>query len=69
MTSTQAPVSDLDIARAARIRPIEEIAAAAGIPDGIIGQDRWNSMSLSGPLPGRELMSDAVDGFKNPAFP
>jgi formate--tetrahydrofolate ligase len=32
MTSTQAPVSDLDIARAARIRPIEEIAAAAGIP-------------------------------------
>ncbi|MDF9278009.1 formate--tetrahydrofolate ligase [Arthrobacter sp. EH-1B-1] len=32
MTSIHAPVSDLDIARAARIRPIEDIAAAAGIP-------------------------------------
>lgn len=32
MTSIHAPVSDLDIARAARMRPIEEIAATAGIP-------------------------------------
>ncbi|WP_299169458.1 formate--tetrahydrofolate ligase [uncultured Arthrobacter sp.] len=32
MTSIHAPVSDLDIARAARIRPIEEIAVATGIP-------------------------------------
>lgn len=32
MTSIHAPASDLDIARAARIRPIEEIAASAGIP-------------------------------------
>ncbi|SDI53854.1 Formate-tetrahydrofolate ligase [Arthrobacter subterraneus] len=32
MTSIHAPASDLDIAHAARIRPIEEIAASAGIP-------------------------------------
>ena len=32
MTSIHAPASDLDIARAAPIRPIEDIAAAAGIP-------------------------------------
>ncbi len=32
MTSIHAPVSDLDIARAARMRPIEDIAATAGIP-------------------------------------
>lgn len=32
MTSIHAPVSDLEIARAAPIRPIEEIAATVGIP-------------------------------------
>lgn len=32
MTSIHAPASDLDIARAASIRPIEDVAAAAGVP-------------------------------------
>ncbi|GAB3542532.1 formate--tetrahydrofolate ligase [Arthrobacter tecti] len=36
MTSTHAPASDLDIARAAPIRPIGDIAAAAGIPAGAL---------------------------------